>query len=272
MAASQVQATRVRRRDRRRARAGRLRGRRRAPRPPTRSPPRAPSSPRSSTAPRRGRDDFEGHKTRRVYALFAKTRAFDHPATHPLVLEVLDRVLGEYQLSAPTGIEIGAGEVAQPLHPDDALYPDPAPAHRARGQRHVAARRLHRGERRDPGRAREPPLGRRASRARHRDGRVEMPAGSALIYLGSLWHGGGANRTDQAAARCRAALRGRVAPAGREPRARGAARRRRRPARADAGAARVQHLLAVHRLRRRPPPAPAPRADRQAGRIARPSR
>ena len=24
-----------------------------------------------------GRDDFEGHKTRRIYALFAKTRAFD---------------------------------------------------------------------------------------------------------------------------------------------------------------------------------------------------
>jgi ectoine hydroxylase-related dioxygenase (phytanoyl-CoA dioxygenase family) len=24
-----------------------------------------------------------------------------------------------------------------------------------------------------------------------------MPAGSALIYLGSLWHGGGANRTAQ---------------------------------------------------------------------------
>jgi ectoine hydroxylase-related dioxygenase (phytanoyl-CoA dioxygenase family) len=24
-----------------------------------------------------------------------------------------------------------------------------------------------------------------------------MPAGSALIYLGSLWHGGGANRSDQ---------------------------------------------------------------------------
>ena len=27
---------------------------------------------------------------------------------------------------------------------------------------------------------------------------VEMPAGSALIYLGSVWHGGGANHTDRA--------------------------------------------------------------------------
>ena len=29
-----------------------------------------------------GRNDFEGFKTKRVYALFAKTRAFDGPAIH----------------------------------------------------------------------------------------------------------------------------------------------------------------------------------------------
>ena len=74
-----------------------------------------------------GRDDFEGRETRRIYALFAKTRAFDGPATHPLILAVLDRVLRNYQLSAPAGIEIGPGEVAQPLHPDDAIYPVPRP-------------------------------------------------------------------------------------------------------------------------------------------------
>ena len=39
------------------------------------------------------------------------------PATHPLVLGVLDRVLGHYQFSAPTGIEIGPGEVAQATAP-----------------------------------------------------------------------------------------------------------------------------------------------------------
>ena len=27
---------------------------------------------------------------------------------------------------------------------------------------------------------------------------AEMPAGSAMLYLGSVWHGGGANRTDRA--------------------------------------------------------------------------
>jgi len=72
-----------------------------------------------------GRNDFEGFRTQRVYALFAKTRAFDGPATHPLLLGVLDRVLGHYQLSAPTGIQIGPGEKAQFLHRDDQIYPLP---------------------------------------------------------------------------------------------------------------------------------------------------
>src|SRR6478736_1959677 len=74
-----------------------------------------------------GRGEFEGFKTRRVYGLFGKTRTLDAAATNPLVLGALDRALGHYQLSAPTGIEIGPGETAQPLHPDDAIYPLPRP-------------------------------------------------------------------------------------------------------------------------------------------------
>src|SRR3954464_14039535 len=53
----------------------------------------------------RGRNSFEGFETQRVYALFAKTRAFDAAALPPLVLGVLDQVLGDYQLSAPAGIQ-----------------------------------------------------------------------------------------------------------------------------------------------------------------------
>src|SRR6202035_5663436 len=48
-----------------------------------------------------GRNSFEGLRTQRIYALFAKTRAFDVAATDPLLLGVLDQVLGHYQLSAP---------------------------------------------------------------------------------------------------------------------------------------------------------------------------
>jgi ectoine hydroxylase-related dioxygenase (phytanoyl-CoA dioxygenase family) len=62
-----------------------------------------------------------------VYALFAKTRTFDRAATHPLLLQVFDQVLGHYQLSAPVGIGIGPGEHAQMLHRDDAIYPLPQP-------------------------------------------------------------------------------------------------------------------------------------------------
>lgn len=74
-----------------------------------------------------GRNDLEGFATRRVYALFAKVRGFDELATHPLLLGVLDRVLREYQLSGPVGIDIGPGESAQLLHRDDVVYPIPWP-------------------------------------------------------------------------------------------------------------------------------------------------
>jgi ectoine hydroxylase-related dioxygenase (phytanoyl-CoA dioxygenase family) len=74
-----------------------------------------------------GRNSFEGRATQRVYALFAKTRTFDTAAVHPLLLDVLGRVLGHYQLSAPVGIRIGPGEQAQVLHRDDAVYPLPQP-------------------------------------------------------------------------------------------------------------------------------------------------
>src|SRR5262250_1847535 len=76
---------------------------------------------------RTGRNSFEGFDTQRIYALFAETRMFDALATDPLLLGVLDQVLGHYQLSAPVGICIGPGEKAQILHRDDAVYPVPEP-------------------------------------------------------------------------------------------------------------------------------------------------
>ncbi len=142
-----------------------------------------------------GRDDFEGRRTRRVYALFAKTRALDALATHPVVLDALDRVLGPAQLSTPTAIEIGPGERAQPLHPDDAIYPVPRPHAELvlnvmwpfddftteNGATRVVPG-SHRWVDERPGPDTETLA-------------VTMPAGSAMMYVGSLWHGGGANAT-----------------------------------------------------------------------------
>jgi ectoine hydroxylase-related dioxygenase (phytanoyl-CoA dioxygenase family) len=146
-----------------------------------------------------GRNDFEGYRTKRIYAIFAKTRALDGAATHPQVLGALDRFLGEhYLLSAPTGIEIGPGEVAQVLHHDDGIYPVAHPHPElvtnvmwafddfteANGATRIVPG-SHRGALREAG----PETVTVAA---------EMPAGSAMIYLGSVWHGGGANRTDRA--------------------------------------------------------------------------
>ena len=144
-----------------------------------------------------GRGEFEGRNTRRVYGLFGKTRVLDELATHPLVLEILDDVLGEYQLSAPAAIDIGPGETAQILHPDDAIYPITRPHVElvvnvmwpledftvANGATRIA-----------PGSHRWPDG--RLPTADTKTIAIEMPAGSALVYLGSVWHGGGANTTD----------------------------------------------------------------------------
>jgi len=145
-----------------------------------------------------GRNTFEGSRTKRVYALFAKTRVFDAPAVHPLVLGVLDRVLGHCQLSAPTGIEIGPGELSQVLHHDDAIYPLPRPHAEvvlntmwalddfteANGATRVIPG-SHRWTAEQPD-AHTPTVA------------AVMPAGSVLFYVGSVWHGGGANTTDRA--------------------------------------------------------------------------
>ena len=145
-----------------------------------------------------GRNEFEGYNTRRVYALFAKTRVFDQAAIHPLVEEVAEAVLGPHQLSAPTGIEIGPGEPAQILHRDDSIYPltEPHPEvvlntmwalddfTEANGATRIVPG-SHKWE-----------TGRWPSDS---DAviQAEMQAGSVIFYVGHLFHGGGANQTDR---------------------------------------------------------------------------
>ena len=174
-----------------------------------------------------GRDDFEGPQDPARLRAVREDARDGRAAIDPLVLGVLDRVLGTYQLSAPTGIEIGAGESAQALHPDDALYPVPRP----HGELVVNVMwplddftEANGDDARRPG---QPSLGRDAPTARRRD-----PLGrDARRLRADLPRQPVARRrrepNDEAAAGRGVALRSRLAAAGREPRARRAARGRR---------------------------------------------
>jgi ectoine hydroxylase-related dioxygenase (phytanoyl-CoA dioxygenase family) len=147
-------------------------------------------------ATRTGRNTFEGFDTQRVYALFAKTRTFDQAATHPLLLGVLDQVLAHYQLSAPVGIRIGPGEKAQILHRDDSIYPIPEP------HPPLVVNTMWPLDEFTPenGATRFIPASHAWAPGRRpvADDPIEVAVlspGSAMFYLGSLWHGGGANQT-----------------------------------------------------------------------------
>jgi ectoine hydroxylase-related dioxygenase (phytanoyl-CoA dioxygenase family) len=145
-----------------------------------------------------GRNFFEGFKTQRIYAVYAKTRAFDDLAVHPVLLAALDHALGpHYQFSAPVALRIGPGEKAQVLHRDEDVYPirrphDPVVVNSMWAlcdfTEDNGATQLIPGSHRWP-EGRRPEDGESVA--------ATMPAGSALIYLGGLWHGGGANTTDQ---------------------------------------------------------------------------
>ncbi|WP_078354475.1 phytanoyl-CoA dioxygenase family protein [Mycobacteroides chelonae] len=145
-----------------------------------------------------GRNGFEGHTTQRVYSVLNKTRACDRIADHPRVLALLDRLfLPNYLLSMLQVINILPGEQAQMLHTDDGFYPIPRP--RAglgaatiwaiddftadNGATDIVAGSHLWGDRRPQEAEREP---------------VVMKAGSCVFFPGTLWHGGGANRTGAA--------------------------------------------------------------------------
>ncbi|MFE9574922.1 phytanoyl-CoA dioxygenase family protein [Nocardia sp. NPDC006044] len=153
---------------------------------------------REAVAPlldRRGRNDFEGHTTQRVYSVLNKTRACDRIADHSRVLALLDRLfLPNYLLSMLQIINILPGEQAQMLHTDDGFYPLPRPRAALgaatiwaiddftaeNGATDIIPGSHLWGHRRPEAAEREP---------------VVMKAGSCVFFLGTLWHGGGANRS-----------------------------------------------------------------------------
>ena len=68
----------------------------------------------------RGRNDFEGVESNRVYALLAKHEVFSELATHPLALGYAEAEFGpSVLLSAMLAIRLLPGETTQPWHTDD---------------------------------------------------------------------------------------------------------------------------------------------------------
>jgi ectoine hydroxylase-related dioxygenase (phytanoyl-CoA dioxygenase family) len=147
-----------------------------------------------------GTNGFEGRATTRVYNLLAHGPLYQQIALHPVVLPLIDHVLGDGCLvSSLSSITIGPGETAQPIHADDQVMPLPKP-HLATVCNSMWAitpfTETNGATRLIPGTHladHSPTYG------QHYDSiPAEMPAGSILIWHGSLWHGGGANTTDTA--------------------------------------------------------------------------
>jgi ectoine hydroxylase-related dioxygenase (phytanoyl-CoA dioxygenase family) len=151
-----------------------------------------------------GGDEFTGFNTRRTGSLLARSRDFGKLAAHPTVIGTLDRVLGDhatsYQLHLTQIIEIGAGEPAQLVHRDQwafDFFPFPAgfevECHTMWAMSEFTeengATRLIPGSHEWEDRLR-PSVDETVP--------AEMPKGSVLFYLGSVYHGGGANRSASA--------------------------------------------------------------------------
>lgn len=144
-----------------------------------------------------GENSFVGYRTRRVFAVPAKTRATDPLIIHPLVLSVLDEVLHNYLLSAPVVISIGPGERAQTLHRDETAYPVPRGA---AGELVVNVMWAIDDFTEENGATRIIPGSHLWADLSRSEETLTVPtvmkAGSLCIFLGSAVHGGGGNVTE----------------------------------------------------------------------------
>ena len=154
----------------------------------------------------RGRNDFEGFETERVYTLVARAKVFEDLACEPRLMALLSRFLeGNFLLSATHAINLMPGETAQGIHTDDGFYQQPrlSPAvgysvigaidafTAANGATQVIPG-SHLWSREEIEDRRAAPGGLEALLVP-----MEVPAGACFVFPGKLLHQGGANRTDR---------------------------------------------------------------------------
>ena len=154
----------------------------------------------------RGRNDFEGFKTERVYTLVARGKVFEDIAADPRVLALVGRFLQpNFLLSASHSISLNPGETAQTVHSDDSFYRQPRPRPpigisvigaiddftKANGATELILGSLLWGEPGAPGWPND------MAEIEGLLVPMEIPAGSALVFSGALLHRGGANLTDR---------------------------------------------------------------------------
>jgi ectoine hydroxylase-related dioxygenase (phytanoyl-CoA dioxygenase family) len=144
-----------------------------------------------------GDNVFEGHHTIRIYNLLAQHEIFQQIPTHHILLPIVEGVLDEGCLvSSLSSISIDPGENAQPIHVDDTLYNFPRPhqplvcnamwALTDFTEENGATRII-------PGSHKRPSKPDYSNE--YETISTAMTKGSLLIWNGSLWHGGGANKS-----------------------------------------------------------------------------
>jgi ectoine hydroxylase-related dioxygenase (phytanoyl-CoA dioxygenase family) len=144
-------------------------------------------------------NDFEGRDTLRVYNLLAQGGVFEQIPVHPMVLPVIDGVLDDGCLiSSVSSIAIGPGETPQLIHSDDQVIGLERP-HKAIVCNSMWALTDFTEAN---GATRLVPGSHRWDHGPDPTAKIDtipatMTRGSVLIWHGSLWHGGGANTTDQ---------------------------------------------------------------------------
>lgn len=146
--------------------------------------------------------NFNGSLTNRISNVLAVAPSAAAIVDHDMVVGVANEILlphcASYLIGSMTAIEIKPGEAAQALHRDDT----PFPFDNAGMEIQIGVMWALDDFTEENGGTRIVPGSHRFLRAWHlpRLDKWEsavMPRGSALFYLGSMWHGGGANNSNE---------------------------------------------------------------------------